>query len=99
MSTPGVSRGGAIATRGLLAQTRGNDQFDFLWTSAAGSHATQVKSTEAIFSKADVKLVLVGNESAGFVRARTFRVSPTRARKSSKMQKGSFSGRSRKGDN
>ena len=78
MSTPGASRGGAIATRGLLAQTLiallditrssppfteitlepmvGNDQFDFLWTSAAGSHATQVKSTEAMFAKADVEL-------------------------------------------
>lgn len=108
MSTPGASRGGATATRGLLAQTLiallditrssppfteitlepmvGNDQFDFLWTSAAGSHATQVKSTEAMFAKADVELwakkledartnetctlVLVGNIAPGLVKVK-----------------------------
>ncbi len=108
MSAPGTSRGGAIATRGLLAQTLiallditrsnppfteitlepkvGNDQFDFLWTNAAGSHATQVKSTEAMFAKADVEqwakklesartnetctLVLVGNIAPGLAKVK-----------------------------
>src|SRR6185369_10023044 len=77
MSKPNDSRGGAIATRGLLVQTIiallditksnppfveitlepkvGNDQFDFLWKDASGSHATQVKSTENIFARADVE--------------------------------------------
>lgn len=86
MSTPGASRGGAIATRGLLAQTLiallditrssppfteitlepmvGNDQFDFLWKNPAGSHATQVKSTEVMFTKADVELWAKKLESA-----------------------------------
>jgi hypothetical protein len=99
MSTSNDSRGGAIATRGLLVQTLialldiaqsdppfaeitlepkvGDDQFDFLWKNASGSHATQVKSTENVFAKTDVEewarklekartneactLVLVGN--------------------------------------
>ncbi len=55
----------------------GDNQFDFLWQDANGSHATQVKSTQNIFTKADVEkwakklqdahtnesctLVLVGN--------------------------------------
>ncbi|MEO8378607.1 MAG: hypothetical protein ABI779_02980 [Acidobacteriota bacterium] len=109
MSTPGGSRGGAIATRGLLAQTLiallditksnppfteitleplvGSDQFDFLWKNAAGSHATQVKSTEAMFARAEVEqwakklesartnetctLVLVGNIAPGLVKLKS----------------------------
>jgi len=55
----------------------GDDQFDFLWQDAHGSHAIQVKSTEHSFTKADIerwavklqqartdeqcRLVLVGN--------------------------------------
>ncbi|MBL8171890.1 MAG: ATP-binding protein, partial [Acidobacteria bacterium] len=99
MSSPNQTRGGQIATRGLLVQTIvalldittadppfteitlepmiGDDQFDFLWTSADGSHAIQVKSTENSFAKSEVeewarklqqartnehcRLVLVGN--------------------------------------
>ncbi|MEO8379488.1 MAG: hypothetical protein ABI779_07470 [Acidobacteriota bacterium] len=109
MSAPGGSRGGAIATRGLLAQTLiallditknsppfteitleplvGSDQFDFLWKNAAGSHATQVKSTEAMFARAEVEqwakklesartnetctLVLVGNIAPGLVKLKS----------------------------
>lgn len=55
----------------------GDDQFDFLWRDAHGTHATQVKSTENSFTKKDVenwagklqqartdercRLVLIGN--------------------------------------
>lgn len=33
----------------------GNDQFDFLWKNAEGFHATQVKSTQNMFTKAEVE--------------------------------------------
>lgn len=61
----------------ILEPAIGNEQFDFLWKDAHGSHATQVKSTINTFTKADVmrwaarlrnartnercRLVLVGN--------------------------------------
>lgn len=61
----------------ILEPTTGNDQFDYLWTAADGSHATQVKSTINTFARTDVerwaselqtarnnescRLVLVGN--------------------------------------
>jgi formylglycine-generating enzyme required for sulfatase activity len=60
-----------------LEPTTGNDQFDYIWTSVNGTHATQVKSTINTFSRTDVehwvdklqkarknescRLVLVGN--------------------------------------
>ena len=37
-----------------LEPREGDDQFDFLWKNASGSHGTQVKSTENIFTRADV---------------------------------------------
>lgn len=39
----------------MLEPKVGDDQFDFLWKNANGAHATQVKSTENVFSKADVE--------------------------------------------
>lgn len=60
-----------------LEPATGDDQFDYLWTDANGSHATQVKSTANSFSMAEVerwaarlqkarshescRLILVGN--------------------------------------